>query len=325
MTALAQQQQALLDTLFAWPRDNAMINVANYVDRTLARHLILDPNGESSSAPNNGPRNTLQTGPNSDLNSGLSTYQAHGHMLAERTLRAAYTVLAQLLGADSFASLSRALWHAHPPVCGDLAQWGGDMAGFVNASDQLTDEPYLSDVARVEWALHTCAGAADRAAAPVTFLRMTDHDPATLRLVLAPGSAVLHSAWPVVSIVMAHLYARDRVAGGGDGDGDGGGHGLTEPASSLSAASNKLHAGVAETAVIWRAGYQPQVRESVPGETQLLTALLAGRSLDDAVQSANLLDFNTWLPMAVQSGLLLAVEIIQPRAAVECTPKAMKH
>ena len=317
MTTLMQQQQALLDALFTWPRDKDTNNIANYIIHTGAR--------------------------------GLKSYQAHGHMLADRTLRGTYPVLAKLLGVDSFAGLARAFWHAHPPARGDLAQWGGELAGFVQASDQLRDEPYLGDVARVEWDLHTCAGASDRAAEPVTFQLLMAHDPATLRLVLAPGCSVLRSAWPVVSIVTAHQHAGIHTRGVGDatdtlagnaqagpqvdphgdvrGDGRGARHGQVhspvQPALTLAAVSAKLRDGVAESAVVWRAGYQPQLRAAVPGEAQLLTALLAGRSLGEAVQSAvasavksaGALDFNAWLPVAVQSGLLLGAERVEAGTA----------
>ena len=261
MTGLAQQQQALLDALFARPNDDAIVNIAAYANGTWAR--------------------------------GLKAYQSHGHMLAQRTLQAAYPVLAQLLGEDSFAALSRAFWHAHPPARGDLAQWGGELAAFVHASDQLQDEPYLGDVARVEWALHTCAGAADRAPEPSTFELLLSHDPARLRLVLAPGCAVLHSAWPVASIVATHLQSQPDFEDVGE----------------------KLRAGAAETAVVWRAGFQPKVREALPGEAKVLAALLNNCSLDEAVGSDASLDFNAWLPMAVQTGLLLAAELIETRAA----------
>ena len=305
MTALARQQQALLDTLFAWPPDKAMLNITNYVDCTRAI--------------------------------GLKGYQSNGHALAERTLRVAYPVLGQLLGADSLAALARAFWHAHPPVRGDLAQWGGDLAGFISASEQLTEEPYLADVAGVEWAMHTCAGCADSAPQPATFQLLVDHDPAALRLILAPGCAVLHSAWPVASIVTAHRHTNSdadahanahadvHVAAHGavkdPVDVDIPAHGR-QPAHALSrfdAVGEKLRAGVAESVVVWRAGYQPQVREALPGEADLLAALRNRCSLDEAVQSAvqmpDSLDFNAWLPMAVQTGLLLGAELLQASVA----------
>ena len=257
MSALARQQQALLEALFAWPPENAINNIATYVHDKRAR--------------------------------GLKAYQNNGHVLAQRSLLGAYPVLAQVLGMESFAALSCSFWHAHPPARGDLAQWGGYLADFVTASEQLADEPYLPDVARVEWALHTSAGSADRAAEPATFSLLVECDPAGLRLVLAPGCAVLGSHWPVASIVTAHIAGQPG----------------------FDAVGQKLRGGVAETALVWRAGLQPQVREAWPGEADLLSALLDERALGEAVQMAGALDFPAWLPMAVQTGLLLAVEPIQ--------------
>ena len=72
---------------------------------------------------------------------GLKAYQANAHMLAERALQSSYPVMAQMFGDDSFGELARALWHAHPPKRGDMAQWGDALAGFVQADPQLQPEP----------------------------------------------------------------------------------------------------------------------------------------------------------------------------------------
>ena len=267
-SALARQQQALLGALFIWPSENAIKHIADYAFWTGER--------------------------------GLKAYQTNGHELALRALLAAYPVLAQLLGDGSFAALARAFWHSHPPTQGDLAQWGAGLGAFVQASDQLVDEPYLGDMARLEWALHTCAGSADKTADPASFALLMDHDPAGLTLVLAPGCAVLPSAWPIASILWAHLP----------------GH-LTDPlktpltaASAFDAAAQQLRDRVAQTAIVWRQGHLPRAREAGPGEAALLTGLLAGDSLDAAITAAPDLDFNTWLPMAVQTGLLLAAQTL---------------
>ena len=255
MSALAAQQQALLTALLAHPAQDAIETLATHVTKPWAR--------------------------------GLKAYQTNGHALAERALQAAYPVLTQLLGEDSLGDLARAFWHAQPPVRGDLALWGAGLAEFVATSAQLADEPYLADVARLEWALHHCASAADQPQDPASFALLMQHDPAQLQLRLAPGCAVLPSAWPVVSIVAAHL----------------------EATPSLEEAGQRLRAGVAETALVWRAGLQPQVREAVAGEADLLTALLAGCSLSAALGAAPVLDFNAWLPLAVQSQLLLGASL----------------
>ena len=256
MSTLAVQQQALLEALLAWPAESAMQKIATYATDPRAR--------------------------------GLKAYQANGHALAERALRAAYPVVAQLLGDESFADLARALWHAQPPVRGDIACWGDALGAFVQASVQLQDEPYLADVARAEWALHQCAGAPDQPSDLTTLALLTTHDPAQLCLVLAPGCTVVRSAWPIASILGAHLGA----------------------SPSLEEAGAQLRAGLAQDAVVWRAGLRPRVRLTLAGEAGVLQALLAGDSLAQALETpagASTLDFGQWLPMAVQSGLVLAV------------------
>ena len=253
MSRLAQQQQALLAALFAWPAANAIENVAVSAHYTGAR--------------------------------GLKAYQTNGHCLAERALVAAYPVVAQLLGGESFADLARALWHAHPPQCGDIAQWGDTLPAFLQSSSQLQDEPYLSDVARVEWALHCCTSAADASADLSSVALLTTQDPQHLHFTLAPGCAVIGSAWPIASIMGAHL----------------------EQSPSLEAVGQMLRADTPQAAVVWRQAMRPCVREASMGEADFLQALLRGISLGEALDAAPGLDFGQWLPTAAHSGLLLSV------------------
>ena len=255
MSYLARQQQALLDALLAWPADVAINNIAA---------CAIDPRAR-----------------------GLKAYQANGHMLAQRALPAVYPVVTQLLGEESFSGLARALWHAQPPVRGDIACWGDGLAAFLQTSEQLQDEPYLPDVARAEWALHQCAGAADRAADLSTLALLTTENPASLGILLAPGCAFVRSAWPIASILGAHL----------------------EGQPSLQEAGAQLRACVAQDVVVWRAGLKPRFRLALDGEVQALMALLREESLERALLMAPQLDFALWLPIAVQSGLLMSVQM----------------
>ena len=258
MSALAAQQQHLLDALLAWPLDEAIEKIAIDKRKTGAR--------------------------------GLKAYKANGHALAERAMQAAYPVLTQLLGQESLGALARAFWHAQPPRCGDLAQWGAGLATFLRDSAQLAEAPYLADVASVEWSLHTCASEADRVGDPASFALLMTHDPAELQLVLAPGCAMLDSAWPVASLMGAHL--------------------LGSP--SLPEVGQRLRQAVAETALVWRAGLRPCVREVQPGEAEFLGAFLVGHPLAQALDGAPALNFNDWLPQAVQTQLLLGVLRVKP-------------
>lgn len=148
----------------------------------------------------------------------------------------------------------------------------------------------MADVARVEWALHRCAIAADAEADPTSFSRLMGEDPSELVLSLAPGCALVQSAWPVASMVSAHQQAKPD----------------------FEMLGQRLDHAVAESVVIWRAGMRPSLREAAPGEATFLLALLQQQTLDQALDLAPELDFNRWLPLAVQTGLLLGVRSAAP-------------
>jgi hypothetical protein len=254
MSVLAQQQQGLLNALFASGKSGAINSVAVRADSMGAR--------------------------------GLKAYQSNGHALAQRALAAAYPVVVQLLGEESFGELARALWHAQPPVCGDIARWGEGLPDFVRNNHQLTEEPYLADVARVEWALHRCATARDVTLFPESLALLGTQEPEALWLQLAPGVSVVRSAWPVASVVLAHQ------AGSG---------------VSLAEAGARLRNGRAEDALVWRQGLRPRLRHAFAGEADFVSQLCQGSAFGPALDAAPDLDIQQWLTDAVQSGLLLAM------------------
>lgn len=218
---------------------------------------------------------------------GLQVYQANRAVLAERTLASTYPVIGQLIGATSFAPLARHFWQQHPPQRGDMGHWGEQLPGFLAALPQLADEPFLADVAHIEWALHCAASAPDAALAASSFTLLAGAgDAPPVSLVLSPGVYWLASAYPVVSIINAHLHG--------------------QPA--LDEAAALLRLGQGERALVWRQGFKPRTRTLSAAEYQFITALQNRVSLDTALEQATDLeasfDFNTWLSQAVQAGLV---------------------
>lgn len=258
--ALAREQEALLAALWAPAQDAAL--------RALSGVAV-----------------PVRAGAQAHLGRAVMAYRAHGRALAPRALTAAFPVLAQLLDQENFGALARAFWLAQPPALGDIAQWGAGLAEFVRDTPQLADEPYLADVARVEWALYRLAFAADATPDLASFTLLTTQDPATLTLVLSPGTLCITSPWPVVSIINAHLSG----------------------APPLAEAARLVRERTGETALLWRDGLRPRVRQAAPGEAAVVAALQGGASLLDGLAQASALDFNAWLLPAVQSALLLGV------------------
>lgn len=218
---------------------------------------------------------------------GLQAYQAHAGALAERALGAAFPTVAQGLGDESFAALARAFWHADAPRHGDIAQWGAALPDFIAADAQLADVPYLADVARLDWAVHQAEQAADGRGAAQDLSLLGALDPALLRLVLAPGTCVLASAHPVVTLFHAHRStAADRLA----------------------PAREALAAGRAETALVRRHGWAAAVSALSAPTARFTAALLAHAPLAQALAAAGEdFAFEPWLIDALQTGLLDAV------------------
>lgn len=149
-------------------------------------------------------RATWLRGPAFLQQQGLRAYQANAAASAEHALAQAYPTVQQLLGHDAFAGLAQAHWHGYPPVCGDLAAWGEALPGFIGSAAQLAAEPYLADMARLDWALHQALRAADDDMPAAGLLLLGSADPEALCLRLRPGHAVLVSDHPLHTLWAAH-------------------------------------------------------------------------------------------------------------------------
>lgn len=236
---------------------------------------------------------------------GLQAYQANARALAERALAAAYPTLQQLLGPGSFAALAAAFWQAHPPAQGDIAQWGADLAGFVAVDPQLAAEPYLGDVARLEWAVHVAHGAADGVPQPQGLELLAALDPCCVRLLPQPGTALVPSAHPLVGIWQAH---RAQAA--------------SQP-ERFAAVRAAFNAGRAEPALVWRSGWQVRVAALTPAETVFNQAVLQGQTLAAALTAADAclgFDFEQWLLGSLRQGWLAGACVTSPQSAPCPTP-----
>jgi hypothetical protein len=218
---------------------------------------------------------------------GLAVYRANAGALAERALAATAPTVAAMLGEENFARLARGLWLAHPPRCGDVAEWGADLPAWIAAQPDLAEWPWLADAARLDLALHAAERAADASFDAGSLALLAEADPAQLTLSLMPGLAVLASAWPVASIHAAH-------------------HDLgPDPFAPVRAS---LAAGQGEAACVARAGWRAAVYRLSDHDAAFMRALLAGESLAGALHEAGEgFDFSVWLQRAIALSWLKAV------------------
>lgn len=217
----------------------------------------------------------------------LAAYRGNAAAVAARTLSIAFPTVCELVGEESFEQLARAVWHRHPPQHGDLAMFGAELAAFIEGDAQLASEPYLADVARLDWAVHTLERAADAPVQPAGLTRLASDDAASLRLVLRPGAELIRSRWPVVTIWQAHrLTGPDRFG--------------AVPAA--------LQAGQGETAWVWREGWRAVVDAVDEPRARFVERVLAGDPIDRALAAAGPdFSFEQWLREALARQWLDAV------------------
>jgi len=218
---------------------------------------------------------------------GLRVYQAHAAATAARALAAAYPTVQQLLGEASFAALAQVHWHAEPPTRGDLAAWGQGLPDCIATDPALAGEPYLADVARLDWAVHQARQAADDDAPVAGLPWLGQADAPDLGLRLRAGHAVLQSAHPVHTLWAAHRStAADRFA----------------------PARQALADRRAEAVRVARQGLAVVVTAIDPATAAFEQHLLHGGRLGDALSAADpVFDFERWLIDSLQRGALAAV------------------
>jgi len=247
----------------------------------LAALLAAHPDGLPSGAK--GPQ-----GRSVEPLAGLRAYRANAQAVAERSLAAAYPVLARLVGDEAMAALARDLWRIDKPVKGDLAWFGAGLAEWLAGIEAFAELPYLPDVARLEWIVHRAQMAADPSDAPPD-LQPLAGDPDALRVRFTPGSAAIASAWPVLRLWRAHQTNEDAEPD------------LAEVRAALAAREGDI-------AWIWRRGLRVDVAALSAGEHELHRRLLTGEALGP-VLSATLgehpdFSFEHWLTRALREGWL---------------------
>jgi hypothetical protein len=223
----------------------------------------------------------------------VQAYRANAQAIAVRALEAAYPVLARLVGPETTAALARDLWRQHPPERGDLAWFGAQLADWLATVPELADVPYLPDIARLEWAVHCAHTMADPPDAPHDLQLLAQEDPNEIVVRFVAGSAVVPSAWPIVTLWQAHQVLPDETP-------------------DLDAARAALAAGEREAAWAWRRGHRVEVAGLTPAEQAFNTELLAGQPLGLALESAAThhadFSFEPWLLRALRDGWLAGLE-----------------
>lgn len=176
-------------------------------------------------------------------------------------LATAFPVVKRVIGEEFFAAFIRRFIAAHPPRVPQLSEYGRELPAYIASSDQLKALPYLTDLARLEWARGEAYFAADADPMPVERLGTMSADALPeARLVLHPATRVVSSPFPIHRIWTVNQPDVEEVP--------------------------QVDMTVAEAALVLRSGFHVVTRKITAGDAAFLEALGAGMTLSDAADAA---------------------------------------
>jgi len=180
----------------------------------------------------------------------------------ELVLGATFPVVRRLVGDAFFRKATWDFIRAHPPAVARLHAYGGGFGPFLAAYAPAASEPYLGDVAALEWARTEAYFAADAPAlAPAALEGIAEEDYAALRFALHPSARLVCSDFPVLTIWRTNQPeekdpAPPDVESGGD------------------------------RVLVHRPGLTVEAVALSPGDATLLAAMMAGDTLVEAAEAA---------------------------------------
>lgn len=141
---------------------------------------------------------------------GLQLYREQALAGWHQALAAAYPVVHRLVGPTFFREVCDRYADAHPSTGGDLHAYGAHLPRFIAAYTPARSLRYLGDMARLEWALHEAAFAADAAAFDFASLAgVPDEAHGRIVPVAHPAARAIESPWPLEAWWRANQPDRD--------------------------------------------------------------------------------------------------------------------
>ena len=191
----------------------------------------------------------------------LRVYRNNARALFEQALQLTFPVVCRRVGDDYFRQLAHHFRAASPSRAGDLHEIGRQFTDFLAA--HLTGTPYawLAELAALEWAIAEAGVAADASTAAAASLGGLEPEAlAAVRFELVPSLRRIASSLPVLSVWRANQPNSEECV-------------------------VDLSVGP-ECAIVHRGSTGVELRDVTRAEFDFITALEAGATLGDAVETA---------------------------------------
>jgi len=223
--------------------------------------------------------------------SRVQIHRNHFLTTVSAALAATFPVVTRLVGERCFDGLARRFIEKSPPASPCLFEYGADFAHFLANQPILYGVPYVTDLARLEWAFNVANTAADAPQLTASDLRAASPNHCgRLGFTLHPSVRLVSSPFPIDRIWRAHQ----------------GTEGLEIRIDLKGATTRLLILRDRDNDVVWR--------RVTAAESAFLRGLRAGRGLDFACETAREKDsqFNApgFLGDLLHSGAFAGITLI---------------
>lgn len=147
---------------------------------------------------------SILDGQSSWQHSGVNIYRRNLLATAIRALEISYPTIFSLLGSDGMKALAANYLQVNFLHSGDWGEWGRHLPEWILLQPELSDLPYLSDVAKLDWFCHIVERSKDPSEDIDSILLLAAVDPGKLHLKPTTCFAVLSTDFPVLEIWKAH-------------------------------------------------------------------------------------------------------------------------
>jgi hypothetical protein len=131
----------------------------------------------------------------------LQVYRNNFYLSLTKALRDIHPVVYKLVGDGFFNYTAEIYIRQHPSNCGNLHNFGSEFGNFISTFKPAADLPYLTDIARLDWACHLAFHAADAAKlAPEKLAQIPTERYGEMRLTISPSVSLLLSDYPIFNI-----------------------------------------------------------------------------------------------------------------------------
>jgi len=192
----------------------------------------------------------------------FQVYRNNFWISTEEALADIYCVVKQLVGNRFFTFMVDHFLRSFPPRYGNMIELGGDLPVFLYEFKPIEGLPYLSDIARLEWAYHQVFHAVD--ARPFNTQTLAVIPPKKipqLHFEISSSSRLVYSPFPIFEIWRVNQpdYEGDQSV-----DLDTGG----------------------ESVLVTRPGLVVELQKLEQADARFLQSLASGSNLDKATQAA---------------------------------------